>query len=62
MKCERCDERAIDKERFCKDCKKALLLRLEDDGYLPAKTVCNRKFRDASAQENIRETKYGRDH
>lgn len=64
--CETCNMTAIITERFCKKCKRELLQRLQDEGYLtpdpfPYPYMSSGNNRDASYAEDTRETKYGID-
>ncbi len=62
-KCERCKvAEKIHGERFCKECRKAVLIELAGCGYLdrvPRGHVG--QGRSVEARENILETKRGRD-
>jgi hypothetical protein len=59
--CERCDAAPrLKKQRYCKDCKAAVLKELQDVGYLkPVPFLANSRSMDA--RENTRETARGID-
>lgn len=59
-RCENCTNEAIKKERYCKECKKQVLSKLTEEGYLkPAPRHGN--SRSADQKENTRETRKGYD-
>jgi hypothetical protein len=63
-RCERCGDKPVTKrDRFCKECMKAVLLALQAEGYLETggygrKGMC----RTAEMKENTYETKHGTGH
>ena len=62
--CEKCQEaRAISKQRYCKECKKAVIALMEDSGYLTPKQYGHvGQGRTSEMRENTRETKHGNWH
>jgi hypothetical protein len=59
--CERCRTMPRQRnERFCKECRKAVIQKLKNSGYL---TNCGggSGYRSADQKENVYETKHGRD-
>lgn len=59
-KCECCDNEAINKERFCKDCRKSVLASMRLSGYLEPHPPTP-AYKSYEQMENTRETKYGID-
>jgi hypothetical protein len=63
--CERCHEQvAVKGERFCAECRKAVLAEL-NESYLtksPRYRGAWDRYRTSEQRENERETKYGTDH
>lgn len=37
MKCERCSNEAVKKERYCKHCRKVVMTELSESGYLTSR-------------------------
>jgi hypothetical protein len=63
-RCERCPELAQPGERFCKECRKAVLEELQAAGYLtpaPYRLGAWSSHRGREAREDERETRRGRD-
>ena len=58
-KCERCENDATAGGRFCKDCNKEIRTEMKAAGYLTY--VPGHSYRSPDKQENLRETKHGRD-
>lgn len=60
--CERCTAApARSNERFCKDCRKAILAELKGTGYLTPRAFVGRSYRPPEKREDVRETKRGID-
>ena len=59
--CEKCGQReAVKKEKYCKDCKKAVLAEMKEAGYLTPKAWGHAgQNRPAEAKEKTYETKHG---
>lgn len=57
-----CGRVAISKEKYCKDCKKAVLTQLQEDGYLDPRPIGQPvQYRTSEQKENTRETRMGVD-
>lgn len=59
--CETCPSPAIRGERFCKLCRKAVLLRLREEGYLTTVPWGSGRGRTTEQREDVRETRHGLD-
>lgn len=58
--CERCNGEALSGERFCKDCRKAVLDEMKNAGYLQRFSNFHRGgSRTGEMRESVYETKYG---
>jgi hypothetical protein len=55
--CENCGRGKVTGERYCATCRKALLKKMEESGYLTPKPF--EKWRTSDMQEDQRETKWG---
>ncbi len=61
--CERCSETAIRGQRYCKECRKAILREMDETGYLQ-RGGCGHigMSRTSEQKENTYETKHGTGH
>jgi hypothetical protein len=61
-RCERCDDEALPKERFCTRCRRRYLCEIRQSGYLAEPPYrYPSKYRFPWMRENVQETKYGID-
>ena len=61
--CEHCSDLAISGERYCKECKKAVLAELKVSGYLETGGYGRKGLkRTSDMKELTHETKYGTNH
>lgn len=61
--CEHCSDLAISGERYCKECKKAVLAELKASGYLETGGYGRKGSRRTTDMKEVtRETKYGTHH